>query len=66
MMAGLFAVVCRRGLKFNAGKSKVMILHGEEGSECEVHVYASMSLNLNIWGVFWMNQAQMGQNVIGR
>ena len=28
----------RRGLKFNAGKSKVMELNGEEGLECEVHV----------------------------
>ena len=28
----------RRGLKINAGKSKVMALDGEEGLECEVHV----------------------------
>ena len=27
--------VCRRGLKVNAGKSKVMVLNGEEGLECE-------------------------------
>ena len=34
-----FVEVCRRrGLKVNAGKSKVMILNGEEGFECEVHV----------------------------
>ena len=26
----------RRGLKFNAGKSKVMVLGGEEGLECDV------------------------------
>ena len=33
---GRFAVVCRRrGLKVNAGKSKVMVLGGEEGLECE-------------------------------
>ena len=25
-----------------------------------------MSLNLNIWSVFWTNQAQMGHNAIGR
>ena len=38
-MVGRFAEVCRRrGLKFNAGKSKVMVLNGEEGLECEVHV----------------------------
>ena len=28
----------RRGLKVNAGKSKVMVLGGEEGLECEVCV----------------------------
>ena len=28
----------RRGLKFNAGKSKVMVLNGEEGLECKVYV----------------------------
>ena len=39
MMVGYFAEVCRRrGLKVNAGKSKVMVLNGEEGLECEVHV----------------------------
>ena len=31
--------VCRRrGLKINAGKSKMMVMNGEEGLECEVHV----------------------------
>ena len=39
MMVGQFAEVCRRrGLKVKAGKSKVMILSGEEGLECESHV----------------------------
>ena len=34
-----FAEVCRRSeLKVNASKSKVMVLNGEEGIECEVHV----------------------------
>ena len=38
-MMGRFAEVCRRrGLKINAGKSKVMVLNEEEGLECEVHV----------------------------
>ena len=38
-MVEWFADVCRRkGLKINAGKSKVMVLNGEEGLECEVHV----------------------------
>ena len=37
VMVGQFAEVCRRrGLKFNAGKSKVMVLNGEEGLVCEV------------------------------
>ena len=35
---GRFVEVCRRGLKVNAGKSKVILLSGEEGLECEVHV----------------------------
>ena len=38
-MVGRFAEVCRwRGLKVNAGKSKVMIVNVEEGLECEVYV----------------------------
>ena len=39
VMVGRFAEVCRkRGLKVNAGKSKLMVLNGEEGLECEVHI----------------------------
>ena len=39
MMVGQFTEVCRRKeLEINAGKSKVMVLNGEEGLECEVHV----------------------------
>ena len=39
MMLGWFAEVCRRrGLKINAGKSKVIVLNGEEGLEYEVNV----------------------------
>ena len=38
-MMGCFIKVCRRrGLKVNVGKSKVMVLNGEEGLECEVSV----------------------------
>ena len=34
-MVGQFAEVCRkRGLKVKAGKSKVMVLNGEERLEC--------------------------------
>ena len=36
-IVGRLTEVCRRrGLKVNAGKSKVMLLGGEEGLECEV------------------------------
>ena len=36
---GRFAEVRRRrGLKVNAGKSKLMLLNGEAGLECEAHV----------------------------
>ena len=39
VMVGWFGEVCRRrGLNLNAGKSKVIVLNGEEGLECEVHV----------------------------
>ena len=38
VMAGRFAEVCRRGLKVSASTNKVMVLNGEEGLECEVHV----------------------------
>ena len=38
VMMGHFVEVCRRGLKVNAVKSKVMVLNGEEGFECYVYV----------------------------
>ena len=39
VMVGQFAEICRRrGLKVNAGKSKVMVMSGEEGLEYEVQV----------------------------
>ena len=67
MMVGRFAELCRRrGLKVNAGKSKVRVLSGEKGLECEVHVDGScnMSRNLNIWGGVLKNK--MEQNAVGR
>ena len=68
-MVGQFAEVFRRrGLKVNGGKSKAMVLNGEEGLEHQVHVdwiHLELSQNLNIWGVFWMNQVQMEQSVVG-
>ena len=45
----------RRGLKVNGGKSKVMVLGGEEGLKCEVCVEGMrlehMSEYLNTWDV---------------
>ena len=35
---GRFAEVCRRGVKVNAGKTKVMVLNGEERLKVEVCV----------------------------
>ena len=36
---GQFVKVCgKRGLKVNAGKSKMMLMNGEEGLEYEIHV----------------------------
>ena len=37
-MVGHFDEVCRRCLKVNAAKSKVMVLNGEEGLKCEICV----------------------------
>ena len=38
-MVGWSDEVCRRrGLKVNAGKGKVIVLNGEEGLECEIHI----------------------------
>ena len=38
-LVGRFAEVYRsRGFKVNASESRVMVLIGEEGLECEVHV----------------------------
>ena len=54
-MVERFADVCRRrGLKFNAGKSKVMVLNGEEGLDCEFHEDGTRLEHVsefNIWGV---------------
>ena len=69
-MVGHFVEVCRRrGLKVNEGKNKVMVLGGEEGVECEVTCMGGdwrMRHNFSICDVFWMNQVQMKQSVLGR
>ena len=38
MVVKFVGVFRRRGLKFNGGKNKVMVLNGEEGLRCEVYV----------------------------
>ena len=37
-VVGWFAEVYRSGLKFNAGNIKMILLKGEEGLDCEIHV----------------------------
>ena len=54
---GWMVEVCRRrGLKINEGKSKMMVLNGEEGRE-RVSEFKYL---------FWTNQVQMEQNAVGR
>ena len=70
VMVEQFTEVCRRrGLKVNAGKSKVMVLNGEEGLECEVHVdgiHLEHVSEFKYLGMFWTNQVEMEQIPVGR
>ena len=70
MIVERFVEVCRRkGMKVNEGKSKVMVLHGKEGLECEVYldrIYLEHVLEFKYLGCVWMNQVPMGQSVVGR
>ena len=65
-----FFEVCRRGMKVNAGKTKVMVMNGEKGLDhqsvrfTQTGFIQSMSWNSNIWDVFWTNQVQMEQCVV--
>ena len=62
-MAGcLVEVRIRRGLKVNGGKSKVMVLGGEEGLECEVCVDG---IRIEHASVFWTNGVKIRQIVGG-
>ena len=49
----------RRGLNVNAGKSKVMVMNGEEELECEVHVDGVRLEHVSEF-------KYLGQNVVGR
>ena len=57
----MFVEVYRRKLKDNTGKNKVLIINGEEGLECEVHIEG-----ICLEDVFWMKQLRMGPNVVGK
>ena len=68
---GTFVECGRRGLKIKAYKSRVKLLGGKEGLECEIHVDGTRleqvsDQNSNICGVFWMNEVQVLQSVIVR
>ena len=67
VIVGWFVQVCRRrGLKDNAGKSKVIVMNGEKGLEYEVHedgVCLEHISKLKYLGCvleFWTKQVQMG------
>ena len=68
-MVECFVEVCmRRGLKVNAGKSKVMVLKGEKGLKCEFCVDGMRLEHVSEFkqGVFRTNQGHMRQSVRGR
>ena len=59
----------RRGLKVNAGKSRVMVLNGEEGLEYKVHIdwiHLEHASEFKFLCFFWTNQVQMEQNAVAR
>ena len=62
-MVGRFVEVCRRkSLKVNADKSKVIMLNGEEGLECEICVDGIRLEDVSerkYIGCFWMNHVQI-------
>ena len=63
-MVGSYVEVCRRrGLQVNAGKSKVMVVNGEDGLECEVRIRLEYVSELNIWDVFWMDESGTNEAV---
>ena len=55
--------------KVNTGKSKVMVLNGEKGLECEVHVDGIRLEHVSEFkylGCVLTNQVEIGQNVVRR
>ena len=68
-MAGRFGEVSRRrGLKVNAGESKVMVMNEEEGLECEVLVDGVRLEHVSEFKYlgYVLDEAGTGQNVVGR
>ena len=69
MMVGRCAEMCRRrGLKVNSVKSRVKVMNGEEGLECEVYVDSTCLDHVSEFKYLrcvLINQVQMGQNVVG-
>ena len=68
---GRFVGVCRRGLKLNGSKSKVIVMNGEEGLECEPEVHIDEVClehvsEFKYLGCVRTKQVQIGQNVVGR
>ena len=71
VMVGLFAEMCRRrGLKVNADNSKVMVMNGEEGLACEVHVVGVRLEHVSefkyLGCVLDESAPQMEQDTVGR
>ena len=53
-MVRQFAEMCsKRLLKVNAGKSKVIVMNGEEGPECEAHVDGICLEHVSEFKYFW-------------
>ena len=63
-MVGWLVEVCRRGLKVKGGRSKVMVLNGEEGLECEVHL--EHVSEFKYLGFVLDKSGTNGENIVGR
>ena len=68
VMVGRFVEVCRRrGLRVFGGKSKVMMLNGEEELECGFCIEGMRLKHVSEFkysDAFWPNQVQMRQSVV--
>ena len=62
---GTVLLRCVEEDKLNAGKSKVMVLNGEERLDCEVYVDKILLEHVSEFKYFGWNRVQTGQNVVG-